>query len=112
MLAQRIVRFVAALFLFIPFFSNAQVTSSSITGTIRSGSESLAGATVSAVHLPTGTAFRTVSISGGLYNLVNLIPGGPYTVEVSFVGYQNYKQDNVFLGLGENTRIDVREQQS
>ena len=107
MLAPKIVRFIALFLLLVPLCSTGQVTSSSITGTIRSGNESLAGATVSAVHLPTGTAFRTLSIAGGAYNLVNLIPGGPYLFEVSFVGFQNYQQDSIFLLLGENTRIDV-----
>lgn len=108
MLAQRIVRLtVVALLFFVPVYLTAQVTSSSITGTVRAGNENLAGATISAIHQPTGTAFRTVSLTGGLYNLVNLIPGGPYSLEVSFVGYQNYKLDSLILGLGENTRIDV-----
>lgn len=107
MLAQRIVRLTIALLFFIPMCLTAQVTSSSITGTVRGGTENLAGATMTAIHQPTGTTFRTVSLTGGLFNLVNLIPGGPYSIEVSFVGYQNYRQDSVFLGLGENTRIDV-----
>ena len=113
MLAQRIVRFIPVILfltplLFLtPVLSEAQVTSSSITGTIRGGNENLAGATVSAIHQPTGTSFRTVSLSSGVYSLVNLIPGGPYSIEVSFVGYQTYRQDSVLLALGENTRIDI-----
>jgi hypothetical protein len=105
--AKRIVLFLIVLGLFSPGLLKAQVTTSSITGTVRSGNEALAGATISAFHRPTGTVYRTASLTGGLYNLVNLIPGGPYTIEVTFVGYQNYRQDSVYLALGENTTIDV-----
>jgi len=107
MLAKGIVRFFVGLLFLAPTVLTAQVTSSSITGTVRTTNETLAGATISAVHQPTGTVFRTASLTQGVYNLVNLIPGGPYVIEVSFVGYQTYKQDSIFLALGENTRIDV-----
>lgn len=87
---------------------NAQVTTSSISGTVKSATnESLAGATITATHQPTGTVYRTSSLSQGIFNIVNMIPGGPYTIEVSYVGYQTYKQENITLALGENTRIDV-----
>ena len=91
----------------IPFYVGAQVTSSSISGTVKSGNESLPGATVRAIHLPTGTEYNTSSLNGGVYNIVNMIPGGPYKLEVSYVGYQTYIQDSLNLSLGENTRVDV-----
>src|SRR5690349_24859014 len=86
----------------------AQVTTSSVSGTVKSASgENLVGATVTATHQPTGTIFRATSLKEGVYSLVNLIPGGPYSITASFVGYQNFTQDSVILPLGENTRIDV-----
>ena len=93
--------------LFIPFFAQSQVTSSSITGTVGQPNQGLEGATITLNHLPSGTVYRTTSQKKGIYNLVNLIPGGPYTFEVSFVGYQPYAQTELFLSLGENTRLDV-----
>lgn len=92
---------------FAPFLLQAQVTTSNISGTVSSANGPLAGATITATHLPTGTVFRTSSLSKGVYNLVNLNPGGPYRIEVTFVGFKPFTQDNVFLALGENTRIDV-----
>lgn len=106
MLAQRMIRIICALCFSLPLFTTAQVTSSSLSGTITTGKDPLIGATITAIHQPTGTTFRTASLKNGVYSLVNLIPGGPYTIETSFVGYQNFKQDSVFLALGENTRID------
>ncbi len=69
--------------------------------------ENLVGATISVTHIPTGTVYRTISLKNGVFNLVNLIPGGPYSITVSFVGHENFSQDNVTLPLGENTRMDA-----
>lgn len=86
----------------------AQVTTSSISGTVLgSQNDPLAGATITAVHQPTGTVYRTSSQTKGVYSIPNMQPGGPYRVEVSFVGFQNFVQDNITLALGENTRIDA-----
>lgn len=89
-----------------PFYLTAQVTTSSISGTVSSANTPLAGATVTATHLPTGTVSRTTALKG-VYNLVNLTPGGPYKIDVTYVGYQNFTQDSIFLALGENTRVDA-----
>jgi hypothetical protein len=99
----------ASLILFssLPFYLSAQVTTSSISGNVRSSTEGLAGATITITHEPTGTVYRATSLTQGVFNIVNMIPGGPYKLEVSFVGFQNYTQDNLFLALGENTRVDV-----
>lgn len=95
------------LIILLPLFANAQVTTSSISGNVRTATEALPGATVTATHQPTGTVYRTVSLTGGVFNIVNMIPGGPYKIEVSYIGYQNFVEDNVFLALGENTRVDA-----
>ncbi|MDB5249731.1 MAG: outer rane receptor for ferrienterochelin and colicin [Segetibacter sp.] len=105
MLIRRILPII--LVIFAPLYMLAQVTTSSITGTVRSTNGPLAGATITATHTPTGTVYRTVTLTKGVYNLVNLQPGGPYKIEVSFVGYQPFTQDSVSLALGENTRFDA-----
>ncbi|MGI8583712.1 MAG: TonB-dependent receptor [Chitinophagaceae bacterium] len=106
MLYKRILPFFIAL-IALPLIMNAQVTTSIISGTIRAGNEGLSGATVVAVHTPSGTTYQTVTLKDGVFNLVNLIPGGPYKINISYVGFQTYTQDDVLLSLGENTRIDV-----
>ena len=90
-----------------PIVLLAQVTTSNISGTVSSGNTPLVGATVTATHLPTGTVSRTTTLTKGVYNLVNLTPGGPYRLDVSYVGYRPFAQDSIFLALGENTRIDA-----
>jgi hypothetical protein len=105
MLIKRILPLI--LVLFAPVLMHAQVTTSNISGTITSTNTPLVGATVTATHQPTGTVYRTITLKNGLYNLVNLQPGGPYKIDVSFVGYKPFTQDSILLALGENTRIDA-----
>ncbi|HCF63566.1 MAG TPA: hypothetical protein DEU93_04880, partial [Chitinophagaceae bacterium] len=99
--------FVIALLLAIPIASNAQVTTSSLTGYVKNEvGEAMVGSTVELVHIPTGTTYRTVSRKGGRYDLVNLIPGGPYKLTISNVGYTPFTESAINLPLGENTRVD------
>ena len=85
----------------------AQVTTSSMSGTVKSAAgEALAGATVTATHLPTGTVYRTVSRAEGRFDIQNMNPGGPYTVVTSFVGFGQNQQTNINLALGEDFRLE------
>ncbi|WP_300598646.1 TonB-dependent receptor [Niabella sp.] len=82
-------------------FLHAQVTTSSITGSVKTeDNKALEGATVTAVHEPSGTKYQAVSNKNGLFNLQGLRIGGPYTVEVSFVGYSSQKFEQISLALG------------
>jgi hypothetical protein len=99
---KRIVRLLALLLF--PLALTAQETNSSIGGVVKtSKGEPLVGATVTATHVPTGTVYRVASRAGGRFNLYNLRPGGPYTIIVSFVGFNDQKKDDVFLNLGESS---------
>lgn len=81
---------------------NAQVTTAVLTGDVKSNTkEALVGATVVATHLPSGTKYTTVSRVGGQFTIQNMRVGGPYLIEVSFVGHNPEKYDNVFLQLAE-----------
>ncbi|HEY0676830.1 MAG TPA: carboxypeptidase regulatory-like domain-containing protein [Chitinophagaceae bacterium] len=106
MLIQKIVRLLAVLLVF-PFVMQAQVTTSSMSGTVKtSKGEALVGATVTATHVPTGTNYRVTTRSGGTFNIYNMAPGGPYTVIITFVGFEQGKKDDIFLSLGENSTQD------
>jgi hypothetical protein len=83
------------------------VTSSAFNGSITDkAGKPIPSATVIAVHVPTGTKFGTSTNMSGRYNLQNLKAGGPYTVSVSFVGYQSEKKEGVFVALNENLLIN------
>ncbi|MBL0270509.1 MAG: TonB-dependent receptor [Chitinophagaceae bacterium] len=84
-------------------FVSAQITTSTITGSIKSTTdEALVGATVVATHVPTGTKYTAVSRNGGSIRMENLRSGGPYTIEVSYVGYDKETYTDVYLQLAES----------
>src|SRR5829696_6495479 len=107
MLLKRLIPLVIVLFA-IPVLMNAQVTTSSITGNVRDTTQTgLAGAVVSVKHLPTGTVYTTSTNRTGKFDLVNLIPGGPYSVDITSVGFAPFGETTYNFPLGENTRVDV-----
>src|SRR5574344_2303309 len=61
----------------------AQVTTSSVSGKVTSGSEDIIGATIKVVHEPSGTVYRAVTNQDGRYSIQGMRPGGPYNVEIS-----------------------------
>jgi hypothetical protein len=80
----------------------AQVTTSSLSGKITdSQGEALAGATVVAIHVPSGTQYATFCDNSGNYRIQNMRVGGPYKVDVSFVGYSTSTYTDIMLRLGE-----------
>ena len=87
----------------------AQVTTSAINGTVTDpvSKETLVGASVVAKHLPTGTTYGAITNAKGNYSIVGMRPGGPYTITVSYIGYQKASLTNVTLALGETETLNV-----
>jgi hypothetical protein len=84
-------------------------TTAAMSGTITdSKGEALPGATVIAVHTPTNTQYVSPTNADGRFNMQNMRVGGPYTVRVTFVGFQDYSRSGVNLTLAENFRLDVK----
>ena len=84
----------------------AQVTTSAISGKIVDASgESVPGATVIAVHNPSGTQYYAVTSNEGRYTIQGMRPGGPYTVTVSLLGYKDAVVDDVNLQLGQTKNV-------
>ncbi|MBS1655210.1 MAG: TonB-dependent receptor, partial [Bacteroidetes bacterium] len=85
----------------------SQVTTGSLTGTIKStDGEALIGATVTAVHNPTGTKYETIVKKGGQYTIPNLKVGGPYTITIHSSGYADQVIDDIYIDLGSPVVID------
>lgn len=82
-------------------------TTSSVSGKITDNlNETLIGATVVAVHEPSGTTYGAASNTAGLYTIPNMRVGGPYRITASYTGYGEVTFEQVFLRLGENKRLD------
>lgn len=91
----------------LPALVFSQVTSSSMSGTVKNEKgEFLPGATVVATHVPTGSVYKAATREGGLFNLNNMNPGGPYTVEISYVNYPTDKRTDIYLNLGETFNVN------
>ena len=86
----------------------AQVTTSSLSGKVFDEEGPLPGASVIATHTPSGTYYGTTTNSEGRFTLQGMRVGGPYTIEVRYVGYKPSTTDNVTLKLGETYRADFK----
>ncbi|MHA6247029.1 TonB-dependent receptor [Pontibacter sp. CAU 1760] len=80
----------------------AQVTTSSINGSIQSvNGEALIGATVRATHQPSGTNYGTTTNTEGRFSIPNARIGGPYQIEISYVGFSPKTYNGIDLKLGQ-----------
>lgn len=90
------------------FSAFAQVTTSSLNGKISdSKGEPVAGAAVIAIHTPSGTQYFAVANNEGLFYINGMRAGGPYSVEVSCLGYHSVTYTDVTLQLAEAYAINA-----
>ena len=85
---------------------NAQTTSS-MSGLVTDAEGSVIGAAVVATHTPSGTTYGTVTNTEGRYSLNGMRVGGPYTVEVTYVGYGKSVTSGLTLSLGETYSLNI-----
>ena len=86
---------------------NAQITSSALSGKVESNGEAIIGASIKAIHEPSGTRYNAITNASGRYSISGMRAGGPYLVEVSYIGFQTKSFKGVQLALGETTVLDV-----
>ena len=85
----------------------AQVTTASISGKVSDSMGEVIGATVVAVHTPSGTTYGTTTNAAGRYTIDGMRAGGPYTIKISYVGYETETKEGVQLQLGETYRFNA-----
>ena len=87
----------------------AQVTNSALTGkvTMQDTKEEVIGATIQAVHEPSGTKYAAVTNTSGRFTIQGMRNGGPYTVTVSYIGYETKTFKDIVLQLGETYNLPV-----
>jgi hypothetical protein len=87
--------------------SAGQGTTASITGTVVDENEDvLPGVNVVAVHQPTGTRYGTATNTSGRFSIQGMRVGGPYTISVSFVGYQTIRREGIQLQLNQTREFN------
>ena len=70
--------------------------------------EPVIGATVQAVHEPSGTRYTTVTNVDGRYAIQGMRVGGPYKVSVSYIGYNKKEFTGITLQLGETYNLNAK----
>ena len=93
--------------MFLAGTSFAQITTSGMNGKV-TGPEGngLIGATVVAIHVPTGAQFGGISDDQGFFRLPNMDVGGPYTLKVTYVGYESWTKEGIYLTLGQTFKVN------
>ena len=80
----------------------AQVTTSTLSGRVADkNGEPVAGAAIVAVHTPSGTQYYAVTNAEGRFSINGMRTGGPYSVEVSCLGFNNVTYTDITLQLAE-----------
>ena len=82
------------------------VTTSSVTGIVKDAQGlAVPGASVVALHEPSGTTYEAVTLGNGRFSIPGMRVGGPYTVTASLSGFQPQATKDVFLNLGIATDL-------
>ena len=106
---QKRLFFLVALMLVLSTSVMGQVTTSAMSGrvTLQGSDETVIGATVQAVHTPSGTRYAAVTNVDGIFNMQGMRTGGPYEVTVSYIGFQTKTLKGITLQLGETYNLNV-----
>ena len=92
--------------------SFAQVTTSSLNGRVADeNGEAVIGAAVVATHTESGTQYAAVTNNQGRFVINGMRAGGPYSVEVTCLGYQATTYTDITLQLAEafSLNVDLKE---
>jgi hypothetical protein len=106
--------FVCVLFAFALAGASVQaqsVTTGSMTGVVSDGQKPIEGASVIAIHEPSGTSYEATSQKDGHFTIPNMRVGAPYTVTVNYVGtgaaFAPKTVESLAVNLGVVTDVDL-----
>jgi len=107
---QKRLFFLVAMLLTLSLTGMAQITTSSMAGKVTlddENGEEVIGATVVAVHEPSGTRYTAVTNTTGRFSINGMRTGGPYEVTVSYIGFQPKTLKGITLQLAETYNLAV-----
>ncbi len=85
------------------------VTTGSISGIVTDSGKPVPGASIIAIHEPSGTSYDTTTRTDGRFSILNMRVGGPYSVQAVYVGTGNAFEpktlENVTINLGASTDL-------
>ncbi len=104
---KRVFSMLIFLFMSVLMFGQGSTTSSMSGQIVDSKGELLPGASIVAIHVPSGTMYGAIANNTGLFSIQGMRPGGPYKVEVSFVGFSKKTFTDINLLLGETYELNT-----
>ena len=107
---QKRLFFLVAMLLTLSLTAMAQITTSSMAGKVtldNENGEEVIGATVVAVHEPSGTRYTAVTNTTGRFSINGMRTGGRYEVTVSYIGFQPKTIKGITLQLAETYNLSV-----
>ncbi|MEJ7823549.1 MAG: carboxypeptidase regulatory-like domain-containing protein, partial [Chitinophagaceae bacterium] len=79
---------------------HAQETNTYVSGKVMTAeNEPLSKATITVIHETTQNKYVSLTRDDGNFNFFNLKPGGPYTIIVSYSGYETIKKEGFYFDL-------------
>ena len=100
--------FLAAIMFVMAAAVNAQITTSSMSGQVSdTNGEDVIGATIRATHMPSGTTYNAVTNIDGRWTIQGMRVGGPYKVQVTYIGYAEKTYEGINLQLGETYNLNA-----
>jgi hypothetical protein len=86
----------------------AQVTTGALSGKVLdSKKEPVQGAKIKVTHVPSGSIYGATSRDNGQFEVRGLRVGGPYTVDVSYLGKGKDRVENLYVALGDPTTVEL-----
>jgi hypothetical protein len=83
------------------------VTTGAISGVVKDAQGAvIPGATVLAVHQPSGSTYEAVTQADGRFVMPGMRVGGPYSVTASLTGFTSEVKNNVSVSLGVTQDLD------
>ena len=88
-------------------------TTGAVTGVVTNDQQQpVAGASIIAIHLPSGTTYETTTRADGRYSILGMRVGGPYSITVAYVqgggaAFQPKTEDNISVNLGVATEVPI-----
>lgn len=89
-----------------------QITSALRGAVVDQAGRPVTGAAITVTNTTTGSRSTATTTDGGIFNVPELLPGGPYTVRVEAPGFTPKNVEGVLLVLGETARVDIRVDQA
>src|SRR5471032_1580378 len=83
------------------------VTTGAISGVVKDAQGGvIPGATVLAVHQPSGSTYEAVTQADGRFVMPGMRVGGPYTITASLPGFTSEAKNNINVSLGVTQDLD------